>query len=293
MRLRESKGSLLFDVSNHTILFLVLVATLYPFLYVASVSISDPQAVLQNRISFYPIGLNFNAYLAVFDNPSIWTSYKNTIVYTTVGTFINLLLTTLMAYALSKRSLYARKFFTVMTIFTMFFQGGLIPTYIVVNHLGLINSMWSVILPIAVSTWNLILMRTFFQEFPAELEEAATIDGCNPLQVLLRIVLPLSKPIIATISLFYAVWHWNAYLAPLIYLHDKVKFPLQILLQQILISGETSFADAVSSIDSSALIIGDSVKYATIIVAIFPILMVYPFIQKYFVKGMLIGSVKG
>lgn len=289
----DRPASRLFDLLLHGLLLAVLVVTIYPFLHVLAVSVSDSHAVLEKRVSFYPIGFDWTAYQAVFDNPFLWNAYGNTLKYTVVGTSVNLILTTMMAYALSRRTLYGRSFFTVLVVFTMFFNGGIIPDYLVVRELGLINTMWAVILPVAVSTWNLIIMRTAFQEFPPELEEAAIVDGCNPLQVLYRIVVPLSLPILLTIMLFYAVWHWNSYFLPLVYLNEKVKYPLQILLQQILISDDTSFAEAGSSIDPSKLIISDSVKYATIIVAIAPIVMLYPFIQKYFVKGAMMGSVKG
>lgn len=285
--------SLFFDIFVHLFLAIVLFMTLYPFLYVFSVSLSEPYAVMQNRITFFPVGLNVNAYKAVLSNPYIWISYRNTIFYTVTGTAVNLLLTTTMAYSLSKKYLFGRKFFSIFTVFTMFFSGGIIPNYILVNKLGLIDTMWALILPIAIGTWNLMVMRTFFQGLPEETEEAATLDGCNPAQVLFKIVLPVSKPILATISLFYAVWHWNSYFSPLIYLNDKEKYPLQILLQQILITGETSFANNVVSIEDTQLLISDTVKYATIMVVILPVIMIYPFLQKYFIKGILIGSVKG
>lgn len=270
-----------------------MIITLYPFLYVVSVSLSEPYAVMQNRITFFPIGFNLNSYKAVLANPYIWISYKNTIIYTVVGTSINLLLTTTMAYSLSKKYLFGRKFFSIFTVFTMFFSGGIIPNYILIKNLGLIDTMWSLILPISIGTWNLMVMRTFFEGLPEETEEAATIDGCNHAQVLVKIVLPVSKPILATMSLFYAVWHWNAYFSALIYLNSKDKYPLQILLQQILITGETSFTSTVVGMTDTNLLISDTVKFATIMVAILPIIMVYPFLQKYFIKGILIGSVKG
>jgi len=290
---RTSIASLLFDICVNVILVFVVFITLYPFVYVASVSLSEPYAVLQNRVTFFPVGLNFNAYRAVAANPFIWISYKNTIIYTVAGTAVNMLLTTTMAYSLSKKYLFGRKFFSIFIVFTMFFSGGIIPNYILVKNLGLIDSMWSLILPIAIGTWNLMVMRTYFQGLPEETEEAATIDGCNPAQVLARIVLPESKPILATITLFYAVWHWNAYFSALIYLNDKEKYPLQILLQQILITGETSFTSTVVGMTDTRLLISDTVKYATIIVAILPVIIIYPFLQKYFIKGILIGSVKG
>jgi len=290
---KANLSSVLFDSFINLILALVLLVTLYPFLHVASVSLSDPYAVMQNRVSFYPVGFNLNSYKSVLSNPYIWISYKNTIVYTVVGTCVNMVMTTTMAYSLSKKYLFGRKFFSVFTIFTLFFNGGIIPNYILINKLGLIDSMWALILPIAIGTWNLMVMRTYFEGLPSEIEESAAIDGCNPLQVLVKIVLPVSKPILATITLFYAVWHWNMYFSPLIYLNDKEKYPIQIFLQQILITGETSFANTVVSIEDTHLLISDTVKYATIIVAILPIIIVYPFLQKYFIKGVLIGSVKG
>ena len=175
----------------------------------------------------------------------------------------------------------------------MFFNGGIIPNYIIISKLGLIDSMWALILPIAIGTWNLMVMRNYFEGLPSEIEESAAIDGCNPVQVLVKIVLPVSKPIFATMTLFYAVWHWNTYFSPLLYLNDKEKVPLQIFMQQILITGETSFANTVVGIEDTNLLISNTVKYATIMVAILPIIMVYPFLQKYFIKGVLIGSVKG
>lgn len=291
--MKKNLRSRLFDAAVVCFLFLVIVVTLYPFLHIAAVSLSDSRAVSQHRVSWYPVGINWNAYRAVLGNPAIWTGYFNTILYTIAGTFINMLMTTLTAYALSKKALYGRRFFSAMFVFTMFFSGGMIPNYIIVKNLGLIDTMWSVILPPALSTYNMIIMKTYFEGFSEELEDAAKIDGCSPLGVLTRIILPVSSPIMLTIGLYYAVFHWNSYFHPMLYLQTKSKFPLQVFLQQILISGETAFANASSSIDSSQLLVSDSVKYATIIVAVLPIILVYPFIQKYFTKGALTGSVKG
>ncbi|MDL2234275.1 carbohydrate ABC transporter permease [Ruminococcaceae bacterium OttesenSCG-928-L11] len=282
-----------FDLCIALFLLFVMFITLYPFLHVLAVSLSDPYAVMKNEISIFPKGINLEAYKAVAKTPSIWISYKNTILYTVTGTAINLALTTITAYALSKPKLYGRRFFSAFFVFTMFFSGGMIPSYMLVKDLHLIDTMWSVILPIAISTYNLMIMRTSFQAFPAELEEAATVDGCNPIGILFRIVLPNSLPILMTIALYYSVTHWNAYFQPMLYLHTKDKFPLQILMQQILISGDTAFANASTSIDSSKLLISDTVKYAAIIVAVLPIVMIYPFIQKYFTKGVMLGAVKG
>jgi putative aldouronate transport system permease protein len=265
----------------------------YPFIYVLAVSLSSPDAVIQNKVFLFPVGFNLTAYRVVVDNKGIWMGYANTIWYTVIGTLINLAITSLMAYSLSKKYLWGRRFFSLFVIFTMFFQGGMIPNYLLISKLRMINTIWAIVLPGAVSTWYLMVMRTFFSELPAELEEAAMVDGCNPLVIFLRIVLPLSKPILFTMTLFYAVTHWNAYMAPLIYLNDKAKFPLQIIMRQILITGDTNFTNAISYLDDTNLIISDTIKYATIIISILPIVMSYPFIQKYFSKGVMIGSVKG
>jgi putative aldouronate transport system permease protein len=265
----------------------------YPFLFVFCVSLSSPEAVTRNRVSFFPVGFNLSAYRVVAANNRIWSGYLNTIKYTILGTLINLVITSLMAYALSKKYLFARKFFSFFVILTMFFQGGMVPNYLLITKLHMINTVWAVILPGAVSTWYLMVMRTYFSGLPAELEEAAMVDGCNPFFVFLRIVLPLSKPILVTMALFYAVGHWNSYMGPFIYLNDQAKFPLQIILRQILITGDTNFTNTLSFLDDTELIISDTIKYATIVVSILPIVLVYPFIQKYFVKGVMIGSIKG
>ena len=282
-----------FQVGNGIFLLLVFLVAVYPFLYVVAVSLSDPYAVMQNKVFLLPVGFSFSSYKTVLSNPSIWSGYKNTLLYTGVGTLMNLFFTSTMAYALSKRQLFGRRVFSLMVIFTMFFQGGMIPMYILVCNLRLINTLWAVILPTVISTWNLMVMRTFFESLPSELEDAAMVDGCNPLAVFARIILPLSSPIMLTMALFYAVGHWNSYFAPFIYLNDRAKYPLQITVKQIVISGETSFANYTNVLDQEEVIIATTVKYATIVVSILPIVTLYPFMQKYFVKGVMIGSVKG
>lgn len=290
---QKKGGDTVFFIGNHLFLALIFVVMIYPFLYVLAVSLSSPDAVIKNKVFLFPVGFNLTAYRVVADNRGIWTGYANTILYTVVGTLINLMVTSLMAYALSKKYLWGRRFFSLFVIFTMFFQGGMIPNYLLISRLGIINTIWAIVLPGAVSTWYLMVMRTFFSELPAELEEAAMVDGCNPLMIFIRIVLPLSKPIFSTMTLFYAVTHWNAYMVPLIYLNDKAKFPLQIIMRQILITGDTNFTNTISYLDDTNLVISDTIKYATIIISILPIVMIYPFIQKYFSKGVMIGSVKG
>jgi putative aldouronate transport system permease protein len=290
---RRGSGDRVFFIGNNLFLALIFIVMVYPFLYVLAVSLSSPNAVIQNKVFLFPVGFNLTAYRVVADNKGIWTGYANTLLYTVVGTLINLVVTSLMAYALSKKYLWGNRFFSLFVIFTMFFQGGMIPNYLLISNLRMINTIWAIVLPGAVSTWYLMVMRTFFGQLPAELEEAAMVDGCNPFVVFIRIIIPLSKPILFTMALFYAVTHWNAYMAPLIYLNDKAKFPLQIIMRQILITGDTNFTNAISYLDDTGLIISDTIKYATIIISILPIVMVYPFIQKYFSKGVMIGSVKG
>jgi putative aldouronate transport system permease protein len=293
MAQRRGSGDRAFFIGNNIFLALIFIVMLYPFLYVLAVSLSSPDAVIQNKVFLFPVGFNLTAYRVVADNKGIWTGYANTLLYTAVGTLINLAVTSLMAYALSKKHLWGYRFFSLFVVFTMFFQGGMIPNYLLISNLRMINTIWSIVLPGAVSTWYLMVMRTFFSGLPAELEEAAMVDGCNPFVIFIRIVLPLSKPILFTMTLFYAVTHWNAYMAPLIYLNDKAKFPLQIIMRQILITGDTNFTNAISYLDDTGLIISDTIKYAAIIISILPIVMVYPFIQKHFSKGVMIGSVKG
>ena len=221
--------------------------------------------------------------------------YLNTFIYTTVGTSINLLLTTMGAYALSRKNLYGRNVITAILIFTMFFSGGMIPTYLVVKSLHMLNTIWAMVIPGAISVYNLIIMRTFFQtSIPDELEEAAHIDGCSNIQTLIRIVLPLSTPILAVMVLFYAVSHWNTFFDGLIYLTDRNKFPLQLILREILIQNRV--ADMDSTLEESLIqqaIAVEGLKYALVVVANLPVLIMYPFVQKYFVKGVMIGSLKG
>lgn len=266
---------------------------LYPIIYIISASFSDPVLVMRNDIILLPKKLTLIGYEKVINHPDIWKSYGNTILYTVVGTTINVLMTALGAFPLSRKDFYGRNFWTIFVTFTMFASGGMIPSYILINKLHLINTFWVMVIPGAVSTWNLIVMRTFFQNnVPMELQEAAVIDGCNDIHIFLKVVLPLSAPIIAVMTLFYGVAHWNAFFGALIYLRDKSKYPLQLILREILLQNVTP-PDMVQGGAGEQEIIGESIRYALIIVATLPIICVYPFIQKYFVKGMLIGAIKG
>lgn len=249
----------------------------------------DQNAVLLNKVKWIPVGFTLGNYKVVFSNNNVLLSYWNTILYTTTGTAVSLILTITMAYPLSRKHFFGRNIYMKFIIFAMLFSGGLIPTFLVVKSLGFYNKIWAIIIPGAINIWNLIVTRTFFMNLPDSLEESATIDGANDIQVLFQIYLPLSMPIIATMTLFYAVGHWNNYFGPLIYLNDKRKYPLQIFLRNILISTDISQYQMQEDI----AVVSTSIKYTVIIVTTVPILLVYPFIQKYFVKGIMVGAIKG
>lgn len=279
----------LFEVVNLLILFLVALVTLYPFLYVIFASLSDPVALMSNSsLLFKPIGFSWNAYAKVFQNPSIYSGYMNTIFYVTAGTALNILATCIAAYVLSRKQFMLRRFFTLMFIFTMYFSGGLIPSYLLIKDLGLIGSRLALIIPGAVSTFNLMIMITGFEGIPQSLEESARIDGAGDWTILFRIVMPLAKPTIMVILLYYAVGHWNSWFNAMIYLRDAEKMPLQIFLRDILTRSQLGAMTGQTDIED----VGLTIKYATIIVSTVPILCIYPFIQKHFVKGVMIGAVK-
>ncbi|MEK4358056.1 carbohydrate ABC transporter permease [Paenibacillus sp. FSL M7-1455] len=293
--LLESRGDRAFNMIVYVILGLVAVVVLYPLIFVLSASFSDPQTVLRGEMLLWPKGFNLNSYSKIFQNQDILSGYSNTLLYTTIGTLINLVMTVLGAYPLSRKDFVGKNAVMALFVFTMFFGGGLIPTYLLIKDLGMLNTFWVMVIPNAVSIWNIIIMRTFFQQsIPYELQEAATIDGCSNIQILTRIILPLSMPIIAVMILFYAVGHWNAFFSALLYLSDKEKFPLQLILREILIQGQTS--DMVKMSTESAIKQQrevEGIKYAVLVVANIPVLILYPFLQRYFVKGVMIGAIKG
>ncbi|NHN33774.1 carbohydrate ABC transporter permease [Paenibacillus agricola] len=273
-------------------MLLLCAVTLYPFLYVLFASLSDPAQLASHRgILGRPLGLQFEAYKAVFQNPMITTGYGNTLLYVMVGTVINLFMTALGAYVLSRRNLYFKNTIMFSIVITMVFSGGLIPTYLVVSGLGMVNTMWALLIPGAINTFNLIIMRTSFQGVPQSLEESARIDGAGDFTILFRVVLPLCLPVMAVMVLWYAVGHWNSYFSALIYIRDRELYPLQLILREILISNSTDSMMTGSSMGDK-MPIGETIKYATIIVSTLPILCLYPFLQKYFVKGVLIGAIK-
>lgn len=278
-----------FRLVNAAVLGLVALMTLYPFLYVIFASFSDPVKLMGNSgLLLKPLGFSLNAYKKVFVNPSIYSGYLNTIFYVTAGTMINILATCMAAYVLSRKQFMLRRFLTIMFIFTMYFNGGLIPSYLLIKDLGLINSRLSLILPGAVSTFNLMIMITGFEGIPQSLEESARIDGAGDWTILFRIIMPLAKPTIMVILLYYAVGHWNSWFNAMIYLRDAQKMPIQIFLRDILTRSQLGAMTGQTDVED----VGQTIKYATIIVSTVPILCIYPFIQKHFVKGVMIGAVK-
>lgn len=289
---KRSLGESIFSVVNTCFMLLLCFVTLYPFLYVLFASLSDPAEIARFRgMLFFPTGFNLDAYKAVMDNPMILTGYRNTLFYVAGGTIINLFMTTLGAYALSRRNVYFNNSIMLIIVITMVFNGGLIPTFLLVNSLGMLDTPWALLLPGAISSFNLIIMRTAFQAVPVSLEESARIDGANDWIIMSRIIVPLSMPVIAVMVLWYAVGHWNSYFSALIYLRDRELFPLQLVLREILISNSTD-SMTTDAAATDRLDIGITIKYATIIISTLPILCLYPFLQKYFVHGVLIGALK-
>jgi putative aldouronate transport system permease protein len=293
--IRETRGDRIFNAVNYAILSVYLLIVLYPLVYIVSASFSSPAAVTSGLVRLWPVDPTLIAYETILRDPAIVRGFLNSVFYATVGTAINVTLTLLAAYPLSRKNLRGRGPIMFFFFFTTLFSGGLIPTYLVVRDLGLLNTRWALILPTALSVWNLIITRTYFQTaIPDELLGAATIDGANDFRFLRDVVLPLSGPIIAVNALFYAVGHWNAYFDALIYLTDESLFPLQLVLREILVQNQTNLrmtGDVTSMLARENL--ADLLKYALIVVATVPLLLVYPFVQKHFVKGALIGSLKG
>ncbi|WP_054023150.1 carbohydrate ABC transporter permease [Bacillus sp. FJAT-28004] len=285
-------GGRLFDIINITALILFAVLAMLPFLYIVFNSFMSSEEFARRGVVFFPKEFSLDAYRYIFSTNTIVRSLLNTIFITLAGTAINIIFTSLMAYPLSRRELHGRRPIMLMIIFSMLFSGGMIPAFLVVKALGLMNSLWALLLPGAISAFNLIILKNFFQQMPDGIEEAAKIDGCNDVGILIKIVLPLSLPAIATFSLFYAVGHWNSFFTAILYINDTAKWPIQVLLRQVVIMAEGGIGDA-SQMSESLAIPAQSVKMAVITVSTLPILMVYPFLQKHFAKGVLLGSVKG
>lgn len=292
MKIRITTGERVFTVFNTIVLLALGFIALYPFAYVVFASLSHPNALYMNEgMLLFPLKPTLAAYKLVLKDPRIPMGYLNTLFYVIVGTTLDVGLTTLGAYVLSRRRLMLRKAFTLLCMFTMYFGGGMIPDYLLIKDLGMLNSRWALILPGLISTWNLMIMITAFRAIPESLEESARIDGAGELRILIQIMVPLILSTIMVMVLYYGVGHWNAWFGAKIYLQDRTKFPLQLFLREILIDNQVSEMTAGAAIDVED--IETTLKYATIIVSTLPILCVYPFVQKYFVKGVMIGSVKG
>lgn len=294
MRIKRSLGEVAFDWANVLLLSFLIVVTFYPFLHVIMASLSNPSRLAAHRgILAWPSGFSTGAYRSILRYRLIYSGYTNTLIIVTAGTALNLLMTLLGAYVLSRKALALRRLISVMIVFTMYFSGGLIPTYLLVNNtLGLGNTLWALLLPGLISTWNLLVMRTAFYGIPDSIEESAKLDGANDFIILFRIIAPMILSTISVILLFYAVAHWNSWFPAAIYIRDRGKFPLQLVLREIIILSNMEELTQ-SAPDTEVENLSETIKYATIIVATLPILCVYPFLQRYFVKGVMIGAVKG
>ncbi|GIN57037.1 carbohydrate ABC transporter permease [Lederbergia ruris] len=290
--MKESMQYKVFRVFNVTILVLIVALTFYPFINIVAQSFSSESYINSGKVNLWPKGFNVDTYKIIVKDSMFWINYKNTVVYTVVGTCIQMIMTTMFAYALSKKRLLGREFFTMFAVFTMFFGGGLIPNYVLVKSLGMGNTMWAIVVPGAISVFNMLIMKTFFQNIPDELEEAAIMDGSSTYGTLFKIVLPLSGPVLATMVLFYSVGNWNAWFPAFIYLEDKDLFPVQIYLRNLIKGADSSRSVGATGADDLAQI-SSNIKAVTMVLTVLPILCVYPYVQKYFVSGVMLGSVKG
>lgn len=296
-RISRSHSDRIFDIVNLFVMLVLLVVFVWPLWFVVIASFSDPNEVWMGNVVLWPKGFTLISYETLLEYKRIWVGYGNTLFYTVVGTLVNLVMTVCGAYPLSRKDFMPRHFFMFLFMLTMYFGGGLIPTYLVVSGLGLVDTRWAMIIPGAVSIYNIIITRTYFMNsIPASLQEAATLDGANSFQYLMRVVLPLSKPIMAVIGLYYAVGHWNDFYTALIYLYKEDLMPLQSFLRDMLMSTKMTLNN-LSGMDTATVELkthlAQTLKYSVIIVSTVPVLCIYPFIQKYFVKGVMVGSVKG
>lgn len=297
MNINQGKGYRIFSVFNILLMILICLMIIFPLYYMLIVSISDGAAIMSGQVNFLPVGFSLRAYRAAFKDANFIKSYWNTVVITACGTTVNLLMTTLFAYPLSRSDLMGRKLLMKIAVFTMFFTGGMIPSYMLVNSLGMNNTYWALILPGAINVYNATIMRTFFEGIPMDMTEAAYVDGANDVRILWQVILPLSKPILFTLLLFYAVGHWNGFFSALLYLSDKSTYPIQMFVRSVVFSGDTlgmSMASYNSSTEMGAeLLSEEGAKYAIILLSMVPILVVFPFVSRYFKSGVMIGAVKG
>ncbi len=291
MKIKETPGERIFDIVNIILLLALVFVIVMPVWHVVCYSFSDANRVMAtNGLLLLPEGFSLESYQAVARNPNIFTGYRNTIFIVIVGTLLSLLLTLMGAYVLSRKGFLWNRLLSLMVVFTMYFSGGMIPFYLTVRTVGLDGSIWSLIIPSAISTYNMIIMRTAMASVPASMEESATIDGAGHFRILFSIMIPLTKATLAVIALYYAVSNWNAWFNAMLFLRDKSLYPLQLILREILVQNDTTMMSA--GMGEDQFLIGETIKYATIVVATVPILCVYPFLQKYFVKGVMIGAVK-
>lgn len=294
-KIKESREDRIFSFAVYFLGTLLLLLVAYPLIYVISASLSDPLDIITGKLILFPKKLQLRAFHAVFKSNDLLTGYRNTIIYAFTGTMINLILTTTGAYSLSRSDMVGRTFITFLISFTMFFSGGMIPTYIVIKNLGLIDTYWVMVLPGAISATNLLIMRNYFQHsVPQEIIEAAYMDGCTNVGTLIRVVIPVSKSILAVMVIFYMVGHWNSYFHALLYLNKRSRYTLQVFLREILIKNELGDMGAGSETGTVEMtLLYESLKYAVIVVSALPMMVFYPFMQRYFVKGVMIGSIKG
>lgn len=293
-KIKSTPGEIVFDIFNHTLMILLCIIMIYPLLYVVFASVSNPDLfVAHTGVLLAPTGFTWKAYESVLSNPYILSGYKITIFVVVAGVLVNLFMTALGAYALSRPTLAFRRPLMLLIMFTMYFSGGMIPSYFNVQDLGLMDSLWALILPGAISTMNLIIMRTSFEAIPQSLEESARIDGANEFVILFRIIIPLSKAVFAVMVLYYGVGHWNSWFSASLYIKERSRFPLQLILREILVKEQANDMMSTSDLNDQFINLKETIKYATVMVATIPILCVYPFIQKYFNKGVMIGAVKG
>lgn len=291
----NSRNDIIFQWMIYIIAFLIAAVTIYPLIYVLSASVSEPVGILNGDVWLTPVNFTLKAYDRVFKSANIQTGYANTVFYAVVGTAMNLLMTIAAAYPLSLRDMKGRTFVTVMITFTMFFSGGMIPSYINIKNLGLLNTRWSVIIPGLINATNMLIMRNYFlNSIPGEMHEAAEIDGSSPMNTLIRIVLPLSKSILIVITIYYFVAHWNSYFDAMMYISNRDKWPLQVFLRQILLLSQMGdMADTMGVDDANTALLYASLKYAIIVIAAIPLLIIYPMVQRFFEKGIMMGSIKG
>lgn len=293
-KLKKTMGDRVFDIVNVSFATFVLLVMLYPIIIVVSSSFSNPYALMAGKVWLYPIGLTLDGYKAIFAYKQVWTGMYNSFIYTVGGTLVNMIVTVLAAYPLSRNDFTIKNFIALLFAFTMWFSGGLIPTYLLIKDLGLFNSRWVMIIPTALNVWNMIIVRTYFQSnISGELLESAQLDGCDDFKYLYKIAIPLAKPVLAVIALYYMAANWNVFMSAYLYLQKQSLHPIQVVLREILLIGSVERISTSASSDSNAQMMNELLKYSLVIVASLPMILVYPFVQKYFVQGIMVGAVKG